>query len=76
MVIAAGYTLWMYKRVFFGEVISDKVAALGDIGKFEIFIFGMLAAAILFIGFYPQWLLTILHSSVGHLLTDSLQVKF
>jgi NADH-quinone oxidoreductase subunit M len=76
LVIAAGYTLWMYKRVFFGEVISEKVAALGDIGKFEIFIFGMLAAAVLFIGFYPQWLLEILHSSVGHLLTESLQFKF
>lgn len=76
LVIAAGYTLWMYKRVFFGQVVSDKVASLNDIGKLELFVFGLLAAAVLFVGFYPQWLLTILHSSVGHLLTDSLQVKF
>lgn len=73
LIVSAGYTLWMYKRVFFGEITNPKTAELKDIKLFEVCIFALLAIAILFVGFYPQWLLNILHSSVGHLLTDSLQ---
>lgn len=72
LVIAAAYTLWMYKKIFFGPVTNHKVAALKDIGIYEIVIFGLLSAAIIFLGVYPQWLLEILHASVGHLLNDSL----
>lgn len=73
VVIAAGYTLWMYKRVFFGEIVHEKVANSKDIGALEIFIFSMLAFCVLFLGLYPQALLNTLHASVGYLLTNSLQ---
>lgn len=75
LVIAAAYTLLMYKKIFFGKITNHQVTMLRDIGTYEIVIFGLLSAVIIFIGVYPQWLLNILHASVGHLLEDSLIVN-
>jgi len=75
LVIAAAYTLWMYKKIFFGPVTNHKVATLNDIGMHEMVVFGLLSAAIISLGVYPQWLLEILHASVGHLLNNSLMFK-
>lgn len=72
LVIAAAYTLWMVKQIFFGPLSSHRMSNLRDIGRKEIFIFTLLSVAIIFIGVYPQWLLELLHASVGHLLSDSL----
>lgn len=74
LVIAAAYTLLMVKKIFFGQITNHKVEVLKDIGAHEIIVFGLLSAAILFIGVYPQWLLEMLHASVGHLLSDSLML--
>ena len=35
LVLGAAYTLWMYKRVIFGEVANDHVAALQDVNARE-----------------------------------------
>ncbi|MES2204111.1 MAG: NADH-quinone oxidoreductase subunit M [Pseudomonadota bacterium] len=72
LVIAAAYTLLMVKKIFFGPITNHKVEVLQDIGIHEIFVFGLLSIGIIFIGVYPQWLLEMLHASVGHLLNDSL----
>jgi NADH-quinone oxidoreductase subunit M len=34
LILAASYTLWMYKRVFFGPVVNEHVAQFIDIGWF------------------------------------------
>lgn len=75
LVIAAAYTLLMYKKIFFGKITNYQVSVLRDIGVHEMFVFGLLAVVIIFIGVYPQWLLNVLHASVGHLLADSLMVN-
>jgi len=75
LIVGASYTLWMYKRVFFGEIASDTVAALKDVDALEISIFVLLAVAIFFIGLYPEPLLKTFHASVGHLLDLSLRTK-
>jgi NADH-quinone oxidoreductase subunit M len=75
LVIGAAYTLWMYKRVFFGPIANDEVAALQDINRTERLIFILLVIPIAVIGLYPQWLLNMYHASVGHLLQLSLQTK-
>lgn len=75
LIIGAAYTLWMYKRVFFGPVVNKEVAELKDSNCLEIFVFILLAAAILFIGFWPKPLLDVFQPSVGHLLDLSLQSK-
>lgn len=75
LVIGAAYTLWMYKRVFFGPIANEQVAKLVDVGAIDKIIFILLAVPIFFIGLYPQWLLNIFHATVGHLLTISVQSK-
>lgn len=73
LVIGAVYTLWMYKRVFFGPVVSDAVAQLKPVCWIDTLNFTLLAAGIFWIGLYPNPLLNVLHASIGHLLQLSLQ---
>jgi NADH-quinone oxidoreductase subunit M len=68
LVFGAAYTLWMYKRVIFGAVANERVAALEDIGMREILILGLIAVAVLFIGVYPLPLTEVLDLSVSGLL--------
>lgn len=75
LIIGAAYTLWMYKRVFYGAINSEEVAMLKDVSGFEITIFILMAIPVFFIGLYPGPLLDIFHSSVGHLLELSLHSK-
>lgn len=75
LVIGAAYTLWMYKRVFFGQIVREPVAKLKDVTGSETLVFALLALAIFFIGLYPGPLLNMFHASVGHLLELSMQSK-
>lgn len=75
LVIGAAYTLWMYKRVFFGSVTSQAVAELKDIGFVDTTIFVLLTIAVFWIGIYPNALLNVFHTTIGHLLTISLQSR-
>lgn len=75
LIIGAAYTLWMYKRVFFGPIVNEKIRTLIDVSWLEISIFILLIVPIFFIGLYPKPLLNIFHSSIGHLLELSLQSK-
>src|SRR5581483_3858745 len=64
LIFGAAYTLWMYKRVVFGPIGNSHVAALKDIGAREAFVLALLAAAVLFMGIYPQPMSELLHTSV------------
>lgn len=75
LILGAAYTLWMVKRVFFGEVANDNVAALTDINAREMFILGVLAVIVLVIGLWPAPLLDIMHDSVEQLLMHVSQTK-
>lgn len=75
LIFSAAYTLYMYKRVFFGDVAHPKIATLQDIQGVDKLVFIILSVAILFIGIYPKPLLNIMHATVAHLLQLSLQSK-
>ena len=68
LVFGAAYNLWMYKRVIFGDVANDKVAALKDITLREGLILGVLALAVLTMGLWPFPFLDVLHVSVENLI--------
>ncbi|MGD2140406.1 MAG: NADH-quinone oxidoreductase subunit M [Burkholderiales bacterium] len=68
LIFGAAYTLWMYKRVVFGEVANDEVDKLADINWRELFILGLLAIVVLGIGIYPKPLTDVLNVSVTGLL--------
>jgi len=68
LILGAAYTLWMVKRVVFGEVANDNVSQLKDMNAREFVILGTLAVAVLFFGLYPAPLTEVMHSSVNYLL--------
>ncbi len=75
LVIGAAYTLWMYKRVFFGAVTNPRVEQLKDIGVSDAIIFILITIGIVWIGVYPNSLLNVYHASIEHLLQVSLQSR-
>ncbi len=68
LVLGAAYTLWMYKRVIFGAVANDHVAALKDLNPRELIVLGALAIAVLAMGVYPVAFTEVMHASVNELL--------
>jgi NADH-quinone oxidoreductase subunit M len=72
LVLAASYTLWMYKRVFFGPIVNDHVAEFKDIGWFEKINYVLLAFGVFFLGLYPAPVLNVLHTTIGNLLVQSM----
>ncbi|MBI3187342.1 MAG: NADH-quinone oxidoreductase subunit M [Gammaproteobacteria bacterium] len=68
LILGAAYTLWMVKRVFYGEIKNDNVRALTDINQREFLIMAVLAVAVLALGLYPAPLVDIMHVSVDNLL--------
>jgi len=75
LIFGAAYTLWMVKRVIFGEVANDNVAALKDVNKREFFILGVLAVAVLALGLWPAPLLDVMHATVDHLIEQVMHSK-
>jgi NADH-quinone oxidoreductase subunit M len=68
LVFGAAYTLWMYKRVIFGEVGNQRVAELSDANARELLVLGLLAIAVLWLGVHPAPFTEIMHASVNELL--------
>ena len=68
LILGAGYSLWMYKRVVFGEVGNEKVGELTDINLREKVLLGVLALIVLGMGVYPYPFTEIIGVSVDHLI--------
>jgi NADH-quinone oxidoreductase subunit M len=68
LIFGAAYTLWMVKRVYFGEVANDNVRTLEDLNKREFFMLALLALAVLWMGLYPKPFTDVMHHSVVDLL--------
>jgi NADH-quinone oxidoreductase subunit M len=75
LVLGAAYTLWLVKRVIYGEVANDKVAALKDLNGREFLVLGALAAAVLLVGLWPAPLLDVMRASTQHLAQQLLASK-
>ena len=68
LMLGAAYTLWLIKRVIFGDIGNSQVAALKDVSTREIVMLGLLAAAVLLLGVWPDPLTSVMHASVENLL--------
>jgi len=68
LIFGAAYTLWMVKRVYFGEVANEHVKALQDINGREFLMLSLLAAAVLWMGLYPKPFTDIMNVSVTEFL--------
>jgi NADH-quinone oxidoreductase subunit M len=75
LVLGAAYTLWMVKRVLYGEVANQHVAELTDLGGREFIVLGILAIAVLLVGLWPAPLVDMISVTVQELLQQVAQSK-
>ena len=68
LILGAAYTLWMVKRVVFGDIGNDEVAKLQDLNCREFFCLFILVLLVLWIGLWPAPLIEMMDASVSHLL--------
>ncbi len=69
VVLAAVYLLWMYQRVFLGEITDDKNKTLPDCSALEKFILATVVIVILAMGIYPQPFLRRMDHSVNAIMS-------
>ena len=75
LILGAAYSLWMVKRVVFGEVKSEAVSQLNDVNKREGFILAILVIMVLFVGIYPEPLIDVMRASVENLIEQIKIIK-
>jgi NADH-quinone oxidoreductase subunit M len=67
LIFGAAYSLWMVKRVIFGDIANDHVRQLADINSREFTILALLAAAVIYMGVNPKPFTDVMHASVAQL---------
>ncbi|GAA5009837.1 NADH-quinone oxidoreductase subunit M [Pseudoluteimonas lycopersici] len=67
LITGAGYTLWLTKRVIWGEVTNPAVATMPDMNLREWIVLGMFAAGVLLIGIWPKPLTDLMEPSIAQL---------
>ena len=75
LVLGAAYTLWMVKRVIYGEVANDNVAKLEDLNAREFIVLAVLAISVLLVGLWPAPLVDMMNTSVDLLIEQIAQTK-
>ncbi len=68
LIFGAAYTLWMVKRVYFGDVANHHVKELTDLNGREFVMLALMAAAVLWMGVYPKPFTDPMNASVAQLL--------
>ncbi|GAB3544737.1 NADH-quinone oxidoreductase subunit M [Noviherbaspirillum agri] len=68
LILGAAYSLWLVKRVVFGDVGNAHVAELQDLSGREFFMLGLLAIAVIGMGVYPAPFTDVMQISVSDLL--------
>lgn len=68
LIFGAAYSLWMYKRVYFGPVTNEHVKGLQDLNARELLMMTVLAIAVLWMGLYPKPFTDVMQVSVTELL--------
>ena len=70
VVLAATYSLWLYRKIIFGSLIKDDLMDIVDLTRKEIIIFVPLVLLTLFIGIYPKPVLDIIEPSASQVVNN------
>ncbi|WP_337848376.1 NADH-quinone oxidoreductase subunit M [Sphingomonas sp.] len=68
IILGAAYMLYLYRRVVFGDLTKDDVKAMPDLNKREMALLAPIAAAVLWMGVYPESFLAPMRADVATLL--------
>ncbi|HIC29058.1 MAG TPA: NADH-quinone oxidoreductase subunit M [Rhodospirillales bacterium] len=70
LILGAAYMLYLYRRVIFGSLTKDSLAAIKDMSLREVAIFAPLIVLVILMGVYPAPFLDIMHVSVANMITN------
>tara|TARA_R110002012_G_scaffold70033_2_gene180785 strand:- start:1343 stop:2890 length:1548 start_codon:yes stop_codon:yes gene_type:complete len=70
VILSAGYALWLYRRVVFGDLIKESLRTIGDMTGREKAIFAPLVFATILLGVYPSLITDIIGPSVANLVEN------
>ena len=70
VVLAATYSLWLYRRMIFGALIKDDLSEMLDLTRREIIIFVPLITLTIFIGIYPKPVIDIIEPSAKKIVSQ------
>lgn len=68
VIFSAGYALWLYRRVVFGDLIKESLKAIQDMTARERFIFAPLVAMTIILGVYPSLVTDVISPSTTALI--------
>jgi NADH-quinone oxidoreductase subunit M len=75
LILGAAYTLWLVKRVIWGDVGNDGVASLKDLNAREFIVLAILAIAVLLLGVWPAPLLDVMRPTIEFLVQQLMVSK-
>lgn len=75
LIVGAAYTLWMVKRVIFGEVKHAEVSSMPDLNAREALIMTSLALLVIGLGVWPDPLAHVMHATIDNLVSHIAQSK-
>jgi NADH-quinone oxidoreductase subunit M len=70
VILSAVYALWLYKRVFLGQIINDNLNVLQDISSRELIILAPFVLLIILFGFYPNMIIELTAQSSINLINN------
>ena len=73
--LGAAYSLWLVKRVIYGQIGNDHVKEMKDISQREFIVLGLCAVPVVLIGVWPAPLLDVMHATVANLVHQVVQTK-
>ncbi|EBA15243.1 NADH dehydrogenase subunit M [Roseobacter sp. SK209-2-6] len=70
VIFSAGYALWLYRRVVFGDLIKGSLKTIQDMDARERFIFAPLVGMTILLGVYPSLVTDIIGPSTAALIEN------
>ncbi|MBB5685105.1 NADH-quinone oxidoreductase subunit M [Sphingobium boeckii] len=67
IILGAGYMLYLYRRICYGDLTKDDVRAMPDMSGREMWLLAPIAAVVLWMGVYPESFLSPMRNDVGAL---------
>ncbi|WP_375403378.1 NADH-quinone oxidoreductase subunit M [uncultured Sphingomonas sp.] len=68
IILGAAYSLYLYRRVAYGEIKTDAVRAMPDLSRRELWLLAPIAGVVLWMGVYPESFMAPMRDDVGRLL--------
>ncbi len=70
VIFSAGYALWLYRRVVFGDLIKESLKAITDMSSRERLIFAPLIVMTILLGVYPSLVTDVIGNSTTALISN------